>query len=201
MKQLYLSIPQRIQLNQDEVRLGDIAQVIAKDKELEEKVKHLKLLQFGQEQMEIRGIVEIIEMITKEFGDLNIVNLGETEFIIERVTGKEPNKVFEYARVAVVCGIVYIGSAFSVMTFNEDGCVRDLLDMLYLSIMGKPHEEGSVLEIAYSLGITLGILIFYNHVFRKKKEKDPTPIQVEMRQYEMDVNETVIINKDREGGS
>ena len=29
MKQLYLSIPQRIQLNQDEVRLGDIAQVIA----------------------------------------------------------------------------------------------------------------------------------------------------------------------------
>jgi stage V sporulation protein AA len=87
------------------------------------------------------------------------------------------------------------------MTFNEDGCVRDLLDMLYKSVMGKSHEKGSVLEIAYSLGITFGILIFYNHVFRKKKESDPTPIQVEMRHYEMDVNETIIINKDREGGS
>lgn len=201
MKQVYLSIPQRIQLNQDEVRLGDIAQIISADKELENKAKKLKVLQFGQEQMEIRGIVEIIEMLTKEFDDLNIVNLGETEFIIEKVTGKKPNKIMEWVKVALVCGVAYLGSAFSVMTFNEDGCVRDLLDMLYLSIMGKPHEEGCVLELSYSLGITLGILIFYNHIFRKNKEKDPTPIQVEMRQYEIDVNETVIINKDRESGS
>ena len=201
MKQLYLSIPQRIQLDFDEVRLGDIAQVIADDKELAEKVKKPVLFQFGQKQMEIRGIVEIIEIITKKYGNLNIVNLGETEFIIERVEQKRPNQFLEYAKVAVVCGIVYIGSAFSVMTFNEDGCVRDLLDMLYLSVMGKPHEKGSVVEIAYSLGITLGILVFYNHIFRKKKAKDPTPIQVEMRQYEMDVNETIIINNDREGGN
>lgn len=201
MKQLYLSIPQRIQLNSDVVRLGDIAQVIADDKTMANKVKALQLFKFGQEKMEIRGIVEIIELITKKFGDLNIVNLGEAEFIIERVTNKKPNLVFEYAKVAIVCGIVYLGSAFSVMTFNEDGCVRDLLDMLYLSIMGKQHESGSILEIAYSLGITLGILMFYNHVFRGKKAKDPTPIQVEMRQYELEVNETVIINKDREGGS
>lgn len=201
MKQLYLSIPQRIQLNSEVVRLGDIAQIIADDKEMAKQIKEMKLLEFGKEKMEIRGIVEIIEMITKKFGDLNIVNLGEAEFIIEKVTSKRPNVAYEYVKVAVVCGIVYLGSAFSVMTFNEDGCVRDLLDMLYLSVMGKQHEKGSVLEIAYSIGITLGILMFYNHVFKKQKATDPTPIQVEMRQYEMDVNETVIVNKDREGGS
>ncbi|SES64582.1 stage V sporulation protein AA [[Clostridium] polysaccharolyticum] len=201
MRQLYISIPQRIQLNSDEVRIGDIAQVITGDKVFTEKVNQIVLLRFQEKTMEIRGITEVIELLSKKFGNLNIVNLGETEFIIEKVSNKRPNKIYEIIRVSVVCGIVYLGSAFSVMTFNEDGCVRDLLDMLYKSVMGKSHEKGSVLEIAYSLGITFGILIFYNHVFRKKKESDPTPIQVEMRHYEMDVNETIIINKDREGGS
>lgn len=201
MRMLYLSIPQRIQLDSDEVRLGDIAQVIADDKKFAEQVKELLFFRFGSEKMEIRDIVEIIDLLTKKFGEIQVVNLGETEFIIERKADKRPNKVFEIVKVVIVCGIVYLGSAFSVMTFNEDGCVRDLLDMLYLSVMGKPHETGSLLEISYSAGITLGILMFYNHVFRKKKATDPTPIQVEMRQFEMQMNETMIINKDREGGS
>lgn len=201
MRMLYLSIPQRIQLDSDEVRLGDIAQVIADDKKFAEQVKELLFFRFGSEKMEIRDIVEIIELLTKKFGEIQVVNLGETEFIIERKENKRPNKVFEMVKVVIVCGIVYLGSAFSVMTFNEDGCVRDLLDMLYLSVMGEPHETGSLLEISYSAGITLGILMFYNHVFRKKKATDPTPIQVEMRQFEMQMNETMIINKDREGGS
>lgn len=201
MRMLYLSIPQRIQLDSDEVRLGDIAQVIADDKKFAEQVKELLFFRFGSEKMEIRDIVEIIDLLTKKFGEIQVVNLGETEFIIEQKADKRSNKVFEMVKVVIVCGIVYLGSAFSVMTFNEDGCVRDLLDMLYLSVMGKPHETGSLLEISYSAGITLGILMFYNHVFRKKKATDPTPIQVEMRQFEMQMNETMIINKDREGGS
>lgn len=201
MKQLYISIPQRIQLDKSEVTIGDFAQVIAADKELEAEVKKVKFLTLKKDQIAVKGIVDVYEILTKLFGDLNIVNLGEGEFILELKQQKKPNKLFEYAKVGVVCGIVYLGSAFSVMTFNEDGCVRDLLDMLYQSIMGKPKENGIALELAYSLGITLGILMFYNHVFRKKKETDPTPIQVEMRQYEMNVNQTTIINKDRESGN
>lgn len=201
MKQLYISIPQRIQMDKSEVTIGDFAQVIAADKKLESEVKKVHFLTLQRNQLEVKGIVDVYEILTKQFGDLNIVNLGESEFILELKQQKKPNKLFEYAKIAVVCGIVYLGSAFSVMTFNEDGCVRDLLDMLYKSIMGKPKENGIALELAYSLGITLGILMFYNHVFRKKKETDPTPIQVEMRQYEMNVNQTTIINKDRESGN
>lgn len=38
------------------------------------------------------------------------------------------------------------------------------------------------------------IIIFYNHIGRRKYEKDPTPLEVEMRLYEDDAN-TAIINE------
>ncbi|MFR4318135.1 MAG: hypothetical protein ACLT2Z_00835 [Eubacterium sp.] len=46
----------------------------------------------------------------------------------------------------------------------------------------------------------VGILIFYNHFGTKKLSKDPTPIEVEMRKYEMDVNQTLITGHNRDDG-
>ena len=42
------------------------------------------------------------------------------------------------------------------------------------------------------MGIAVGILVFYNHFGGKRITKDPTPMEVEMRQYEDDVNKTLI---------
>ena len=44
------------------------------------------------------------------------------------------------------------------------------------------------------IGLGAGIIIFYNHIGRRKYEKDPTPLEVEMRLYEDDAN-TAIINE------
>ena len=41
---------------------------------------------------------------------------------------------------------------------------------------------------------------FFNHVGRKKITPDPTPLQVEMRKYENDIDTTFIENSSR-GGS
>ena len=57
------------------------------------------------------------------------------------------------------------------------------------------------IEICYAIGMPIGIMIFYNHIGRKKVTHDPTPIQVEMRKYEQDVDHTFIENAGREGKS
>ena len=46
-----------------------------------------------------------------------------------------------------------------------------------------------------------GIILFFNHVGRKKITPDPTPIQIEMRKYEKDVDTTFIENAGRGGHS
>ena len=42
------------------------------------------------------------------------------------------------------------------------------------------------------MGIAVGIIVFYNHFGGKRITKDPTPIEVQMRLYEDDVNTTLV---------
>ena len=55
--------------------------------------------------------------------------------------------------------------------------------------------------IVYSVGLFLGIILFFNHGGRYKLTNDPSPLQVQMRQYEQGVNQTFITDAERNGGS
>ena len=63
--------------------------------------------------------------------------------------------------------------------------------------MGRQPEGVTVLELSYSLGLALGITVFFNHFAKKKINTDPTPLEVEMRLYEDNVNKTLIQNDSR----
>ena len=49
-----------------------------------------------------------------------------------------------------------------------------------------------MIEIAYGVGIALGIIVFYNHFGKMRISDTPTPIQVEMDKYEKDEEESLI---------
>ena len=65
-------------------------------------------------------------------------------------------------------------------------------------VTGSETSTG-VLELSYSLGIPLGIILFFDHFSKLKMDSDPTPLQVELRLYEKDVNEAIIENAGKEG--
>ena len=50
-----------------------------------------------------------------------------------------------------------------------------------------------------AIGLAIGIIVFFNHVGKRRITKDPTPIEVEMREYESLVNTALIETADREG--
>lgn len=199
MIRVYLSIPQRISVDKRKILLGDLGQVITKDEKMTQKIQQMEVLDLETEKIKVSDIVEVIKKLHEQFGELDVINLGETEFIIEFQEKKKQNKLFEYGKVAVVSLIIFFGSAFSIMTFNEDSSVTDIFAKVYKIFGDAPNTGFPLMEAGYSLGLTLGILLFYNHIFRKKKMDDPTPMQIEMREFEKDVNETIIINSDRKG--
>ena len=82
---------------------------------------------------------------------------------------------------------------------GDDASVDDVFDNFYYLVTGTHKSGGSALEIAYSIGIPIGILGFYNHFNHSKLREDPTPIHIEMRNYEEETNKAIIQDASREG--
>ena len=91
----------------------------------------------------------------------------------------------------------FFGAAFAIMTFNNDANVTDVFAKFYEMIIGTRADGPTILEASYSVGLALGILLFFNHFASWKITVDPTPIEVEMRLYEENLNKTLIKNGGR----
>ena len=59
-------------------------------------------------------------------------------------------------------------------------------------VIGKESNGFTILEIMYSVGLVVGILIFFNHFGKKRFTVDPTPMEVQMRLYENDIQTTLV---------
>lgn len=130
---------------------------------------------------------------------LEIQNVGEPDLIITFENQKTPGAFVHWMKVIAVVAITFTGAAFSIMTFNNDVDTTKLFGQIYELLMGNPSDGFTVLELMYSIGMIVGILIFFNHFGGKKFSVDPTPMEVEMRLYENDIQTTLIENYSRKG--
>ena len=83
------------------------------------------------------------------------------------------------------------------MTFNADADVGNLFRQIYQQVTGQPSDGFTILEIAYSVGLFLGVLFFFNHFSGLKLTFRSSPMQVQMRTYEDQVNHTIIEDRNR----
>lgn len=203
---LYIKIDQNVLVRKPEVVLKDIASLTCTNAAIVNKLKTMKVYHFHEkiagkkdkEQIAVFSILKIIELIGKEYPSLEIQNEGEQDFVLEYVPKEEP-KWLGVIKAAAICVLIFFGSAFTIMTFNNDVGVTDVFSKFYQQVMGRESSGFTPLEVCYSIGVGLGILIFFNHIGRKKVTHDPTPMQVQMRKYEQDVDTTFIDNCSRKG--
>ena len=135
------------------------------------------------------SVMDLISEIKKKEPDLEINNIGEADFIITFKNKPGSGLVWQWCKTLFVCLICFFGAAFAIMTFNNDANVLDVFRKIY--------EITTALEIGYSIGLPVGILLFFNHFTSWKFSLDPTPLEVEMRLYEENVNKTLIQNEER----
>ena len=124
-------------------------------------------------------------------------NVGKVEFIIDYQPKVRQNLFWQWCKTIFVCVICFCGAAFAIMTFNNDVSVTDAFDQIYLLVTGTSSDGFTILEISYSIGLGLGIVVFFNHFAHWKITTDPTPLEVEMRLYEENVCKTLIQNAGR----
>lgn len=199
-KIIYLKLEQDNEVINRKILLQDVGEIFCADADLQKEINNLVLytVKGDREQKIVFSAMKVIEMIQKQRPDLQVENIGETDFVVDYKIPGKPKVVQEYVKTALLLVIVFFGAAFTIMTFNTDVSVSDVFSLFYKLVMGTEQTKGSILEITYSIGLAVGILGFYNHFSTKKEDEDPTPIHIEMRTYEEDMNKAIIKTASRE---
>ena len=206
---VYLKIDKNTIVTDRHVTLQDIAKMECADPSIVRQLKQKKVYTFKdamdakkqKNEMKVFSVLKNIELIHEEYPNVDVSNEGESDFIVEYIPNPKKPKWLNALKTTVLCIVIFFGAAFTIMAFNNDISVTDVFSKLYLQIMGTPSNGVTELEICYSIGLALGIVIFFNHVGHKKITPDPTPIQVEMRKYENDIDTAFIDNAERKGHS
>ncbi len=197
---LYLKIDQNVQVHDERVTLGDIAQLECSNKEIENRVKTLRLPNATENKpgRHVVSVMEVIMEIHREYPSLEVNNIGESDFIITYEKTTQPSQTWAWIKTIFVCLLAFFGAAFTIMTFNNDVDLPKLFSQLYEQLTGNTSDGFTILELTYSIGVGIGILLFFNHFAGRKITSDPTPMEVEMRLYEDDVNTTLIESSSRD---
>lgn len=206
---LYLKIDQNTIVTDRHVKLSDIAKMECADPAIVRQLKQKKIYTFEdavnvkkqKNEMRVFSVLKIIELIHEEYPNVDVSNEGESDFIVEYIPNPQKPKWINAVKTSILCIIIFFGAAFTIMAFNNDIGVEDVFSKFYQQVMGTASGGVTELEICYSIGMALGIIIFFNHVGHKKITPDPTPIQVEMRKYENDIDTAFIDNAERKGHS
>lgn len=200
---VYLKAERNVEVHGPEVTLGDVVRIVCGDPGMAGRIRQIPLLKFtpgkrGQDRVVV-SVLRVVECIRDLYPQAEIQNLGEADFIVTYEPRKDTGGFCHKLKVAGVALCSFTGAAFSVMAFNNDVDVTKLFGQIYQLVTGARSDGFTILELTYCIGMVIGILVFFDHFGKKRFSAEPTPLEVEMRLYEKDIQITLIDNSSRKG--
>lgn len=194
---VYIKADRNVEVTKPEVTLGDVLKIECSNPNMVPKLNTLKLLKFHHTDKKHQNrtavsILRVIQCIHEQYPNIDVQNMGETDFIVTYEEQQTAEGAVHYMKAAVVVVISFIGAAFSIMAFNNDVDTTKMFSQIYELLTGNKSDGFTILELTYCIGLVIGILTFFNHFGKKKFSVDPTPMEVEMRLYENDIQSTLI---------
>lgn len=196
---LYLKLEKNVEIATDDIFLKDLGSLYCKNDNVVNKCKCTKICKLpdGKNARKVISVMNIIQKLDEQYPGIEVQSIGESDVVVERITRDNMSKWKEWLKIAFVAMITFFGTSFTIMAFHNDIGITKLFNGIHKMITGVESGGFSLLEVAYSVGLCVGIIVFFNHIGGKRITKDPTPIEVEMRIYEDEVNQTLIDYADR----
>lgn len=196
---LYIQTEKNVEVQSPEIYLQDVAKLTCKDSKVlnRNKVRKVFSIPNGEPGRYVVSAVDLVHAIAKEEPNVDITHIGEANIVVTYEKAKHQQKWYSWLKTLLVCVLTFFGGAFSIMTFNTDVDTANLFSKIYTQFTGEIATGPTTLEFTYSVGIGIGVVFFFNHFGKGKLTQDPTPVEVQMRLYEDDVNKTLIADKNR----
>jgi stage V sporulation protein AA len=193
---LYLKIERSILKYEPKITLNDVGSLECSNDVILAHLKTLPIYNFRHPGNIACTATKLVEEIHKIYPKLQVQTIGEPDVLLE-YRSAPPTKAWQIAKLVIISMLLFFGAFFTIMAFHNDIGITDVFDKFYFQVAGTEKPKVSALEISYSLGLVVGITAFYNHFGMKKLTHDPTPVQVELRKYEKDVDTAIMENASR----
>ncbi|MEY8320244.1 stage V sporulation protein AA [Lachnospiraceae bacterium 46-61] len=149
------------------------------------------------------SVIDIIKAITLKFPDATVNNVGEMDILLTyQKQYKQQNKLWLYSKITFIALILFTGASTSIMSFHSDAQIPKIFQNYYYMFFGEYNDMPLILAIPYTIGLAMGIILFFNHFSKIYITKDPTPIEIEMTTYEKETNTSIIdaLNQKQKSG-
>lgn len=198
---LYIQTEKNVEVHSPEVYLQDVAKLTCSNVKVLNRNRVRKVFTIPNDApgRYVVSALELARAVAEAEENVDVTHIGEANLVITYEKQKPGEMWKSWIKTAFVCLATFFGAAFSIMTFNTDVDTFGLFFRLYRQMTGEISDGHTILEFMYSIGVGIGVIFFFNHFGKGKITQDPTPMEVQMRVYEDDVNKTLIAQKYREG--
>ncbi|MFD6439502.1 stage V sporulation protein AA [Peribacillus sp. NPDC060186] len=197
MAVVYIRMRNRVQVKgYQTVRIKDVARIIGPE-EVIQIIEETFLLKVQKEDKNIIVIdlAQLIMAIRKVDPQTEVQTFGPSQTIIEVIYSK---KKMSYLTFALVWFLLFIGAGMTIMNFHVDVSMGEVHQKVFTLITGKVDEKPLLIQIPYSFGLGIGMILFFNHFFKKRFNEEPSPLEVEMFNYQQDLDRYVTMNENKE---
>lgn len=192
---LYLRLRKRIGIKPGGiVTLGHAARLFCADSDIEHKFQSFVLHRHKQEEGNrvVIDLLQIVRAVQQAEPELTVETFGDPQVLVQ-VTDKPPKPRIPVLIIAWL--LLFFGSGLAIMNFHTDVSMKEVHQRITELVTGQKSEHPLWFQIPYSLGIGLGMIIFFNHIFRKKLNEEPNPLEVELYMYEENMNAYVVADE------
>lgn len=175
------------------VHLGQIAELIA-DPSVEPALRAVPIYESKsrKDNMVMIDVLHVMRKLRESYPQMQLEHIGEPHTLVEfYVQTKKPNLVL----LIFVWILLFIGSGLAIMNFHADVSMMAVHQRIYELVTGARNEHPYLLQIPYSIGIGAGMMLFFNHWFKKKINDEPSPLEVEMYTYQENVHRRIIADE------
>ncbi len=167
-----------------DITLGLLAEFASDDSELERSLRGTVMLRGIREGRGVR-VVSALDMVRAvrtldQSADVRIIG-PDTTVVRPHLQQSRGRSTVMAIGVAV---LLFFGAMLAIMFFHADVEMGVVHQGLYQMVTGQEIERPLILQIPYSIGVGLGVLLFFNSLSSRQPSSDPSPLDIQMYAYD-----------------
>ncbi|MEW6521954.1 MAG: hypothetical protein AB1445_00035 [Bacillota bacterium] len=110
--------------------------------------------------------------------------LGATGAVIHGAEAVSP--LVATARAVVVSIFLFLGAGLAIINFHADVSMPEALNTVYQMVVGQAAASPLALQVPYSLGVGLGVMLFFRGLGKTSGEVGPLELETDSYEKKLD---------------